>query len=402
METAKLLKAIIDNAIDGIITIDTRGIVESINPAALELFGFEAEEVIGQNIHILMPEPDRSLHDGYIDNYQRTGRKKIIGIGREVRGRRKNGSTFPFRLAVSEVFYDNKKIYAGIVHDLTKERAAEDRLLHHTEELERTVSERTKVLIKTVAELEEAKAEVSNSLQKEKELSQLKSRFVSMASHEFRTPLSSVQLSASLIEKYVVKPDVDNILKHTARIKNSVQLLTSILNDFLSLERLDTGSVAVNLQPTNLVRLGEEITEEMQLICKKNQHIVYQHTGDTGEFVLDANLVKNSIINLISNAIKYSGENSFIEFHTEINNGRSILIVKDNGIGIPVEDQKNLFEPFFRAHNTGNIPGTGLGLNIVKRYVSLMGGQVSFKSAQDQGTTITITFEQQPTPTTRT
>src|SRR5690554_2563416 len=225
METAKLLKAIIDNAIDGIITIDTRGIVESINPAALELFGFEAEEVIGQNINILMPEPDRSLHDGYIDNYHRTGRKKIIGIGREVRGRRKNGSTFPFRLAVSEVFYDNKKIYAGIVHDLTKESAAEDRLLHHTEELERTVSERTKVLIKTVAELEEAKAEVSNSLQKEKELSQLKSRFVSMASHEFRTPLSSVQLSASLIEKYVVKPDVDNILKHTARIKNSVQLL---------------------------------------------------------------------------------------------------------------------------------------------------------------------------------
>lgn len=399
METAKLLKAIIDNAIDGIITIDTNGIVESINPAALELFGFEAEEVIGQNIHILMPEPDRSLHDGYIDNYHRTGRKKIIGIGREVRGQRKDGSTFPFRLAVSEVFYDNKKIYAGIVHDLTKERAAEDKLLHHTEELERTVSERTKVLIKTVAELEEAKAEVSNSLQKEKELSQLKSRFVSMASHEFRTPLSSVQLSASLIEKYVVKPDVDNILKHTARIKNSVQLLTSILNDFLSLERLDTGSVAVNLQPINLVRLGEEITEEMQLICKKNQHIVYQHTGDTGEFVLDANLVKNSIINLISNAIKYSGENSFIEFYTEISDGRCILIVKDNGIGIPLNDQKNLFEPFFRAHNTGNIPGTGLGLNIVKRYVSLMGGTVSFKSAQDQGTTITITFDPGRTPT---
>lgn len=395
METAKLLRAIIDNAIDGIITIDTRGIVESINPAALDLFGLEAEEVIGRNISILMPEPDRSLHDSYMENYHRTGHKKIIGIGREVRGRRKDGTTFPFRLAVSEVFYENKTIYAGIVHDLSKERAAEDKLLHHTEQLERTVSERTKDLIKTVSELEQAKSEVSHSLEKEKELNQLKSRFVSMASHEFRTPLSSVQLSASLIEKYVEKPDVDNVIKHTTRIKNSVQLLTSILNDFLSLERLDSGSVLANLEHINLVQLGEEITEEMQLICKKNQHIVYQHTGDTGHFHLDANLIKNSIINLISNAIKYSGEDSFIEFHTEISDSFCTLVVKDNGIGIPVEDQKSLFEPFFRAHNTGNIPGTGLGLNIVRRYVSLMGGTVSFESAQHQGTTITLRFDKQ-------
>lgn len=393
METAKLLKAIIENAIDGIITIDTKGIVESINPAALELFGFEADEVIGRNISILMPEPDRSLHDGYMDNYHRTGRKKIIGIGREVRGRRKDGSTFPFRLAVSEVFYDDKTIYAGIVHDLSKERAAEDKLLHHTEELERTVSERTKDLIKTVAELEKAKTEVSTSLEKEKELNQLKSRFVSMASHEFRTPLSSVQLSASLIEKYVVKPDVDSVMKHTARIKNSVQLLTSILNDFLSLERLDSGSISVNQDWINLVQLGEEITEEMQLICKKNQHIVYQHTGSSGKFFLDANLVKNSIINLISNAIKYSGEDTFIEFSTEISDECCTIVVKDNGIGIPVSDQKSLFEPFFRAHNTGNIPGTGLGLNIVRRYVNLMGGSVSFRSAQDQGTSVTLKFD---------
>lgn len=395
LDTAKLLKAIIENAIDGIITIDRDGIVESINPAALKLFGYEAAEVIGNNVSMLMPEPDHSSHDRYIQNYHRTGEKKIIGIGREVRGLRKDGSTFPFRLAVSEVHYENKIAFTGFVHDLSKEKEAEEKLLQHMEELEATVSNRTKDLIKLVSELEKTKSEVSQSLEKEKELNQLKSRFVSMASHEFRTPLSGVQLSASLIEKYADKLDRANILKHTGKIKNSVQLLTSILNDFLSLERLEAGKVSVNKEEINLVQLSEEITEEMQMVCKANQHIVYQHTGASGIVWLDPNLLKNCIINLISNAIKYSGENTFIEFNTEIND-TCTLVIKDDGIGIPEEDQKNLFEPFFRAHNTGNIPGTGLGLNIVKRYVSLMGGTVSCQSTQDSGTVFTLSFDTQP------
>lgn len=387
-----MLKAIIENAIDGIITIDRYGIVDSINPAASNLFGYDAEEVIGNNVSMLMPEPDHSRHDQYIHNYLTTGVKKIIGIGREVRGLRKDGTTFPFRLAVSEVHYENKTAFTGFVHDLSKEKEAEEKLIQHMEELEATVSNRTKDLIKLVSELEKTKSEVSQSLEKEKELNQLKSRFVSMASHEFRTPLSAVQLSASLIEKYAEKPDLTNVLKHTGRIKNSVQLLTSILNDFLSLERLEAGKVLANNEEINLVELAEEITEEMQLICKTNQHIVYQHTGSGGKFSLDANLLKNSIINLISNAIKYSGENTFIEFNTEITGDLCLIVVKDDGIGIPEEDQKNLFEPFFRAHNTGNIPGTGLGLNIVRRYVSLMGGTVTCQSAQDKGTVFTLAF----------
>lgn len=346
MNTAKLLSSIIETAIDGIITIDSFGIVETINPAALKLFGYEADEVIGQNIKILMPEPDRSRHDMYIQNYQKTGVKKIIGIGREVLGRKKDGTTFPFRLAVSEVVYDNFSIFAGFIHDLSKEKKVEEDLFRHLEELENTVENRTKDLRKSVQELEQAKIEVSNSLMKEIELNQLKSRFVSMASHEFRTPLSAVQLSASLIEKYVQKEDTSNILKHTYKIKNSVQLLNSILSDFLNLERLESGKVAVNKESVNLVSLAEEITEEMQLICKKNQHILYQHTGSTGMFLLDSNLIKNAIINLISNAIKYSGEDSFIQFMTEIEDDSCTIMVSDNGIGIPKEEQIHLFEAF--------------------------------------------------------
>ncbi len=395
MDGGRLLSAIIDHAIDGIITIDNRGNVESINPAALELFGYQAEEVIGHNISMLMPEPDRGNHDGYLHNYQTTGHKKIIGIGREVMGLKKNGETFPFRLAVSEVWLKDKNIFTGFIHDLSREKAAEDMLKQHATELEHKVSERTRDLISLVSELEKAKAEVSKSLEKEIELNQLKSRFVSMASHEFRTPLSSVQLSASLIEKYSERPDDKaNIIKHTNKIKSAVQLLTSILNDFLSLEKLEAGIVVMNKQYINLVELAEEITEEMQLICKKNQHIVYQHTGEIGHFTLDPNLLKNALVNLISNAIKYSGEDTLIEFTTCIDDEGCLISVKDNGIGIPEEDQVHLFEPFFRAHNTGNIPGTGLGLNIVKRYIELMAGQMEFESEVHKGTSFRVRFKE--------
>lgn len=394
LESARLLAAIIDNAIDGIITIDNRGMVESINPAASTLFGYAPDEVIGRNITLLMPEPDHSQHDQYIRNYQETGHKKIIGIGREVNGRRRDGSTFPFRLAVNEVYYKERIIYTGFIHDLSKERAAENELRKHANELEEKVRERTKDLIKLVSELERAKADVSKSLEKEIELNQMKSRFVSMASHEFRTPLSSVQLSTALIEKYVDKSDFNSVMKHTGRIRGSVQLLNTILNDFLSLEKLEAGVVVVNKLQLNLVQLAEEITEEMQMICKKNQHIVYQHTGSEGYFNLDAHLVKSAVINLISNAVKYSGEDTFIEFSTEITANICTIIVKDNGIGIPGEDQKNLFEPFFRAHNTGSIPGTGLGLNIVRRYVGLMEGDLEYHSAINEGAMFKMTFYQ--------
>jgi len=392
VESAKLLEAVIRHAIDGIITIDNRGTVESINPAASVLFGYGEQEVIGNNVSMLMPEPDSLRHDDYIRNYMRTGRKNIIGIGREVRGRKKDGTTFPFRLAVSEVFVRDRNIFAGFVHDLTKEKEAECKLRKHAMELEEAVRERTKNLIKLVSELEKAKTDVSMSLEREKEVSQLKSRFVSMASHEFRTPLSSMQLSASLIEKYAEKPDFGSIFKHTNRIRNAVQLLNNILNDFLNLEKLEAGRVVVNKSDIDVVRLAEEITEEMQLICKKNQHIVYQHTGAEGTFRLDEHLLKSSIINLISNAIKYSGEDTFIEFTTEIRDGECALCVSDNGIGIPEEDQKNLFEPFFRAHNTGSIPGTGLGLNIVRRYVELMGGRLEYRSAINEGAMFKMRF----------
>ncbi|MFC3559180.1 PAS domain-containing sensor histidine kinase [Pedobacter jamesrossensis] len=392
MERAKLLSAIIENAIDGIITIDDRGIIEHVNPAALKLFGFKSKELVGKNVSVLMPQPDKERHDGYIKNYDNTGHKRIIGIGREVIGQRKDGSTFPFRLGVSEVKFSDRKIYTGFIHDLSKHKEDEARIKSYTEELEDKIRDRTRDLVKLVAELESAKEHVNELFIKEKELNQLKTRFVSMASHEFRTPLSSIQLSATLIDKYTPKQDTENIEKHTGKIKNAVGNLTTILNDFLSLEKLEAGKVEVHPTEFNIINFAEEIVEEMQLISKQDQHIIYEHQGISAQVYLDLNLLKNSIINLISNAIKYSGENTMIQFNSILKDDELVIEIKDNGIGIPETDLNNLFEPFFRAHNTGSIPGTGLGLNIVKRYVGLMNGFVSCESEQNIGTTFLLKF----------
>ena len=296
---------------------------------------------------------------------------------------------------MSEVKFNDTVKYCGFIHDLTKEKEAEARIVEYAAELEKLVEDRTAALRNIVKALEDAKAEVSLSLEKEKELSQLKSRFVSMASHEFRTPLSSVQLSASLIEKYALSFDNTNIIRHVNKIKNSVGNLTGILNDFLSLEKLEAGKTEATFSRFDLVKLAEEIIEEMQMIAKQNQSIIYQHTGISSMVNLDQNLLKNCVFNLVANAIKYSGENTFIEFNTEVTDTHCIITVKDNGIGIPENDQKHMFEPFFRAHNTGNIPGTGLGLNIVARYTQLMNGTVHFESTQNKGTLFTIAFSNQ-------
>ena len=390
MKDKALLDAVIDNAIDGIITINERGIIESINPAACKLFRYTPEEIMGKHVSVLMPSPDRERHDSYIENYIRTGEQQIIGIGRDVTGRRKDGSTFPLRLGVSEVISEGKRIFAGFIHDLSYQKEVEHRLLQYTTHLEDVVKDRTKSLNETIAELVKAKEEVSLSLEKEKELGKLKSRLLSMASHEFRTPLSTIQLSASLVDKYSHDFGVANISKHILKIKNAVNNLTNILNDFLQLEKAESGKVEVSYSDFDLVQLIKETVEEMQMIAKKGQNIIFEHTG-TNRVYLDKNLVRNCIINLLSNAIKYSPENASTHLFAEIQEDHCIIRIKDEGIGIPEEDKKYLFDAFFRASNTENIPGTGLGLNIVLRYVRMMKGTIDFES-NATGTLFTITF----------
>jgi two-component system sensor kinase FixL len=347
-------QAIIDNAVDGIITIDERGIMESVNPSTLRMFGYTIEELIGVNIKILMPEPDRGSHDRYMHNYHDTGKGKIIGKGREVVGRRKDGSLFPFLLSISELVLENKKIFTGVIHDISELR------------------------------------EVKDALAKERDLSELKSRFVTMASHEFRTPLSTILSSVSLISRYNDIKDEEKRIKHVNRIKSSVNNLTGILNDFLSLSRLEEGHIANDPIEFSINDLLLEVIDEMTGILKENQHIQHFHELNEELVFLDKNLIRNIIINLISNAIKYSNEGQEIQITTRIENNVLRLEIKDHGIGIPEEDQVYLFSRFFRAHNAANIPGTGLGLNIVKKYLDILKGRIEFVSQQSMGTTFIV------------
>lgn len=237
--------------------------------------------------------------------------------------------------------------------------------------------------------LEKNKEELRMALEKEKDLSELKSRFVTMASHEFRTPLSTILSSASLIGRYQDPESSDKRIKHIDRIKSSVNNLTSILNDFLSLGKLEEGKVTTAPVLFDVKEFASELVNEMKEMARPGQQISYTHEGTTAAEI-DKNLTRNICLNLISNAIKYSDDGKTIRFTTSIENNRLTIIVADEGMGIPKEDQQHLFERFFRANNVSNIQGTGLGLNIVKKYVDLLHGHIEFTSEHGKGTTFTV------------
>ncbi len=411
-EDARRLKAIFDTTVDGIITINRQGIIEECNLAAARMFGYKPEEMINHNVSILMPEPHQSKHDGYIQNYQTTRKAKIIGIGREVEGQRKDGSTFPLRLGVSEVILDDSTvIYTGVIHDLTVQKEIENQIKKLNENLEERINLRTDELSNTVNKLltsnkkleheinerkkaeealRESKKEISKALEREKELGQLKTRFVTMASHEFRTPLSTILSSTSLIDKYIKADLAEKSEKHIDRIKSSVTHLTSILNDVLSLSKLEEGKEDINPEPFIMTDLCTDVINSMNGMIKEGQEIKHTGINESTEVVLDQKLLRNILFNLLSNAIKYSPEGKTIYCQTEISDKLLKISIQDQGIGIPKEDQEHLFSRFFRATNASNIQGTGLGLNIVKKYLDLMGGGILFESEEGKGTRFDI------------
>lgn len=252
------------------------------------------------------------------------------------------------------------------------------------------------IVVQNITELKNAETEILLSLEKEKSLNEMKSKFVSIASHEFRTPLSTILSSVSLLEKYYKPEDAEKRAKHIDRIKSSVKNLTEILNDFLSLEKLEAGNVQSRPCHFDLVHFSEEIREELQVLARPGQQIIYRHEGPTQDVNMDKQLLRNVCINLLNNAIKYSQEGKTIEFTTTIGNEINILVV-DHGMGIPSEDQEHLFERFFRAANVTAIQGTGLGLNIVRRYVQLLNGNIEFSSEINKGTTFTVKIPLNPT-----
>ncbi|MCE3296056.1 MAG: hybrid sensor histidine kinase/response regulator [Crocinitomicaceae bacterium] len=229
--------------------------------------------------------------------------------------------------------------------------------------------------------------ELADSLDREKQLNIMKSAFVSMASHEFRTPLTTILSSIALVEKYSGDEEQDKREKHFHRIKYSVRTLIDILDDFLSIEKLEQGKMETDATSFNLQEFLKEIAEGLNELCKEEQEIRFSYSGEE-QVLLDKKIMRNVMFNLLSNAIKYSGKD--IDFTVEVNPGKIKVTVRDQGIGIPEEQQQEMFGKFFRASNASGVQGTGLGLNIVKHYVDLMGGTISFDSKEGVGTTFIL------------
>ncbi|HAX75928.1 MAG TPA: hypothetical protein DCY88_08845, partial [Cyanobacteria bacterium UBA11372] len=248
-----------------------------------------------------------------------------------------------------------------------------------------------------ISDRKQAEEEIRNALAKEKELNELKTRFITMASHEFRTPLSTILSSADLLEYYVEEDSTEKQLEHIQRIQTACLNMTQLLNDVLVIGRAEAGKLEFKPSPINLVEFCRDLVEEMQLSAGSQHRITFELNPDLlpmNEFIpgIDQKLLRHILNNLLSNAIKYSPSGGNVSLSLYYQDSHAILQVEDEGIGIPPEDEDHLFEPFYRGKNVENISGTGLGLAIVKRSVDLHGGQIDFKSKISKGTIFTVTL----------
>jgi len=388
--------------------------VQLINKRGCELLGLPEAEIVGKNwYHHFIPKNERKrvrevfkqVVSGQIQLVGTFENKIVSHGGEEIHMLWKNSVVHDLDGNVSGT------LSSGI--NITKRKKAEDalrrneeRLIIYASELETKVQDRTEELAQTVEKLKQtnkdlqrevavriqAEKDVLKALEKERELNELKSRFVSIASHEFRTPLSTILSSASLIARYKENAEQHKRDRHINRIKTSVENLTNILDDFLSLGRLDEGTIQVSASQFDLVHLAQEVVEEMQPVADHGQQVILKISGKSRWLNLDRQIIKNIMINLLSNAIKYSPNGENAKLSVNFGKRRIRIQADDKGLGIPKEDQGRLFERFYRARNVTNIQGTGLGLNIVKKYVELMEGKITYRSVLNQGSSFTVTL----------
>jgi PAS domain S-box-containing protein len=386
-------EALFNYASIGILVTNQQGQIVLINDFALNQFGYEREELVGERIEQLLPKRFREKHVGHREHYNHHPQSRPMGIGLDLFAVRKDGTEFPVEISLSQYEHEEGSFVIAYINNITERKKAEEKIEKLNNELEQKISERTQQLTNALEQLEQSKQEVITALDKEKELSELKSRFVSMASHEFRTPLSTILSSAFLVNQYTTEADQAKRSKHIQRIISSVTLLTEVLNDFLSVGKIEEGGVQVRSSTFDIEQHVTITIQELQDIVREGQQIVYEHRGPSS-VQLDPSLLKHILLNLLGNAIKFSGKHTVIKVHTEHTGNTVILKVKDSGIGISQEDQQHLFERFFRGANVSNIQGTGLGLHIVSRYAELMNGNITCESVLNEGTTFIVTFRQ--------
>ena len=399
-------KEIFESMSEGIIIVDENGKIVIANPVSEQIFGYETDGLTGVELESLLPARYRTRHVNFREGFNRNPEPRRMGFGRDLKALRKDGSEFPVEISLSFTKVKGQLLVMAFISDISQRKKAEEalkrseeQLLVYAAELERKVEARTQALNNTISRLEEevrerkkAEEEVRKAFEREREVNDLKSKFVSIASHEFRTPLSAVLSSASLINQYKEKGGLEKISKHVTRIKSSVNHLTSILNDFLSLGKLEEGKIEVNNEVIPVNEFLKEVREELFETLRPGQDIIVDEKVLALEIKSDIRILRNIFFNLISNASKYSASDKKIYLEVQQRDDQVIFDIRDEGIGIPAQDFKHMFDRFFRASNAGETQGTGLGLNIVKRYVELLNGSVTFSSRYGEGSTFSVTL----------
>ncbi|WP_411030504.1 ATP-binding protein [Spongiimicrobium sp. 3-5] len=382
---------------EGIVVVNSKQLIVANNSSTEEIFGYEKDELVGKPLNILVPQTYHASHHGHFENFFENSGKRQMAAGKELYGLRKSGEEFPLEVGLNPFeLYGNKYVMA-LIMDISSRKEQELKITELNTKLEEKIEKRTSELNTTIGKLteevklrEEAEKSAKEALKKERELNDLKTKFLSMVSHEFKTPLSSILTSTVLLSKYSSTEQQDKREKHINTIKNKVKYLDNILNDFLSVERLESGKVNYKFSRFPLSKLVNEVVYSANMLLKTGQQILYPRNIDEVTIEFDEKILELILSNLVHNAIKYSPENTEIDIKIAVRKKVLYIQVIDQGIGIPEEEQKYVFNRYFRAENALLVQGTGIGLNIVKAHLENLGGTINFKSKENVGTTFSI------------
>lgn len=404
LENQGIFDMLFQAASEGIIVVDSNQIVVASNKAADEMFGYKEGELINANLNVLIPKQYHHSHPKHFENFLEKSEKRQMGHGRDLYGVRKDGSLFPVEAGLNPFSMDGSEYVMSLVIDITVRKESQQQIRDLNLRLEDKIRARTSELSNTVQKLKElninleqevklrelAERQTKEALEKERELNELKTKFLSLVSHEFKTPLSGIMTSATLTEKYTKAEQQEKREKHLVTIRNKVHYLNNILNDFLSIERLDSGKGQYKFSSFSLKKLINEVVYNANVTLKDGQEINYPRDIEDRELYQDEKILELILSNLLGNAIKYSQENTTIKFRIRIEEPDIVFEVEDEGRGIPEKDQKHIFERYFRAENALLDQGTGIGLNIAKTHLETLGGSIQFESIENKGTTFIV------------
>lgn len=347
-----------ETASDSIISVDQTSTILFANRSTEKIFGYSVEELLGNDLTILMPEYLRNLHNAGMAKHVETGEKHISWEAVELPGLHKNGKEISLEVSFGKFVENGNHIFTGIIRDITERKHAEE--------------------------------QVRRAFEKEKELSEMKTMFITTASHEFRTPISAIVSSAEILEHYGYKITDEKKALHLQRIQDSAKNIVNLLEDILLFNKAEAGKLPFNPAEVSITALCENIVDNVRLEFSSTHHISFKNNASNLTALADKKLLCSVLENLLFNAIKFSPVNGDVRLELFQNNDKITFIVSDNGIGIPPEDIEQIFEPFSRGKNADNIQGSGLGLSIVRRSVELHDGSVEIASTVGEGTTITV------------